>query len=264
MSAGLDFETKIFSKPRAPELLTHALSKSSYKPEPIALGANTDPYQPAEQDLGITREILQVLSEHDHPVGIVTKSHRVVRDLDLLRPMAAKGLANVFVSVTTLDPELWRRMEPRASSPVKRLEAVRELSAAGVPVGVLASPMIPALNDAELERILSRCAEAGASAGGYILLRLPLELRELFTEWLELHYPDRAAHVLNLIRGARAGELYRSEFGTRMRGTGAYADLLAKRFGVALRQLGLSERLPALDVTRFKRPARSGEQLSLF
>lgn len=208
--------------------------------------------------------MLEVLSRYEHPVGVVTKSHSVLRDLDLLAPMAARGLLNVFISVTTLDPELARRMEPRASTPNKRLDAVRELSAAAIPVGVLASPMIPALNDSELEEILAASADAGARAAGYILLRLPLELKDLFREWLDAHYPNKTSHVLSLMREAREGELYRAEFGQRMRGTGPYAELLARRFRVAAKKRGLGQDLPALDVTRFRRPLRPGHQFSLF
>ena len=264
LSPGLDFETKILSKPKAAELLRKELAKPSYRPETIAIGANTDPYQPVERELEITRSVLEVLSEHHHPVAIVTKSSMVLRDLDLLTPMAEKGLAHVLVSVTTLDLELARVMEPRASTPEKRLEALRGLSDGGVPCGVLASPMIPALNDAELESILESCAEAGASSAGYILLRLPLELKELFREWLEAHYPDKANHVLNLMKEAHGGALYRSEFGQRMRGSGAYADLLEKRFRVAARKFGLDERLDSLDSSQFLRPVAPGEQLGLF
>lgn len=264
LSPGLDFETKILSKPNAAELVERSLSRPGYRAQPIAIGANTDPYQPVERDLEITRSVLEVLLSFHHPVAIVTKSHTVLRDLDVLAPMAAKGLANVFVSVTSLDPELARHMEPRASSPQRRIDTVRELSAAGVPVGVLASPMIPALNDAELEEILNVSAKAGARAAGYILVRLPLELKDLFTEWLDAHYPDKTAHVLNLIRETRDGALYRSEFGTRMRGTGVYADLLEKRFNVGLQRAGLADRLAPLDVTQFEPPERTGDQLSLF
>ncbi len=258
LSPGLDFETRIFSKPKAPELLRQELAKPKYRPEPIALGANTDPYQPAEREHRITRGVLEVLAEHEHPVGIVTKSHLVLRDLDLIAPMAEKGLAHVFLSITTLEPELASRMEPRASTPRKRLSVISELSAAGVPCGVLASPMIPALNDSELERILEASAAAGATSAGYILLRLPLELKELFPEWLEAHYPDKAAHVLSLMRQAHGGELYRSQFGERMRGTGPYAAILEKRFRVAARKLGLDEPLPPLDTTRFRRSGQLG------
>jgi DNA repair photolyase len=265
LSPGLDFETRIFSKPKAAELLRGELSRPSYRCEVLALGANTDPYQPVEREQRITRSILEVLAEHDHPVSVVTKSQLVLRDLDLLAPMAAKRLSSVFVSITTLDPDLARRMEPRASTPEKRLETLRGLREAGVPCGVLASPMIPALNDSELERILKAAAEAGAESANYILLRLPLELKELFAEWLDAHYPDKAQHVQNLVRETRGGELYRSGFGERMRGTGVYADLLEKRFRVAAHKYGLDRTRPPLDTTRFRPPRRAaGAQMSLF
>lgn len=266
LSPGLDFETRIFSKPEAAELLRRELSKPGYRCQTLALGANTDPYQPVEKEHRITRSILELLSERDHPVSIVTKSNLVLRDADLLVPMAERRLASVFVSVTTLDRELARKMEPRAPTPAKRLEAIEALSRLGVPVGVLASPMIPAVNDSELERILEAAAAAGAGAAGYIMVRLPLELKELVTEWLEEHFPSRAQHVLHLIRDTRAGKLYRSGFGERMRGTGPYAALLAERFRVAAARLGLDGALAPLDVSRFRppRPELPGGQLSLF
>jgi DNA repair photolyase len=264
LSPGLDFETRIFSKPKAAELLREELAKKSYVCQVIALGANTDPYQPVEKDLGITRSILEVLSEHEHPVSIVTKSQLVLRDRDILAPMAAKNLASVFVSITTLDPELARRMEPRASTPEKRLEAVRKLSEAGIPCGVLASPMIPALNDSELERILKEGAAAGAVTAGYVLLRLPLELKDLFSEWLETHYPTRARHVESLVRETRDGAMYQAEFGKRMRGTGPYAELLQKRFRAACGRYGLDAPRPPLDTSRFRRPHLPGDQMALF
>ena len=208
LSPGLDFESRIFSKPDAAKKLREQLSKQGYRPQVIALGANTDPYQPAERELKITRSILEVMEEFQHPVGIVTKSNLVLRDLDLLRALAADNLVNVMVSITTLDRQLARRMEPRAPTPERRLEAMSDLAEAGVPVCVLASPMIPGLNDSELESILKSASEAGASSAGYVLIRLPLEVKELFTEWLETHYPTKASHVLNLIRGAREGKLY--------------------------------------------------------
>jgi DNA repair photolyase len=263
LSPGLDFETKIFSKPNAAALLRDELGRRGYTPQVLALGANTDPYQPAERDLKITRSVLEVLADFQHPVSIITKSALVVRDLDLLAPMAAKRLAHVYLSVTTLDPELARRMEPRASSPSKRIGAIRALAAGGIPVGVLSSPMIPFLNDWELERILEAAAEAGATSAGYVLLRLPHELKGLFEEWLHEHYPLKAKHVLGLVRDTRGGELYRSEFGERMRGDGAYADVLAKRFELARTRLGLNERPKYFDHTRF-RARRNTDQLSLF
>jgi DNA repair photolyase len=264
LSPGLDFETRIFSKPEAPELLRAELAKPGYRPAVIALGANTDPYQPVERELRITRRLLEVLLEHEHPASVVTKSHLVLRDLDLLVPMAQRGLASVFVSVTTLDADLARRMEPRAATPELRLDAIRRLAAAAVPVGVLASPMIPALNDAELEGILEAASSAGARTAGYILLRLPLELKELFAEWLQAHYPAKTSHVLNLLRETRGGALYRSGFGERMRGTGPYARLLEERFRLASRRHGLDAPLPPLDVTRFRPPRPAGAQLQLF
>ncbi|MGH9749020.1 MAG: PA0069 family radical SAM protein, partial [Candidatus Polarisedimenticolia bacterium] len=230
LSPGLDFETKIFSKPEAAALLRGELSRPGYRCAVIALGANTDPYQPAERRLRITRSILEVLLEFRHPVGIVTKSSLVLRDLDLLVAFAALRLASVYVSITTLDADLARRMEPRAASPARRLRTIQALARAGVPAGVLASPMIPGLNDPELERILEEAAAAGARSAGYILLRLPHEVKEIFTGWLEARYPLRAAKVLALIRETRGGNLYDPAFGERMRGSGPYADLLARRF----------------------------------
>jgi DNA repair photolyase len=261
LSPGLDFESKIFSKPDAPALLRKELSKRGYRCEMIALGANTDPYQPVERELEITRGILEVLAEHRHPVGIITKSHLVVRDLDILGEMARESLAAVFVSITTLDPELARRMEPRAATPSRRLDAVRELSQAGVPVGVLASPMIPGLNDAELEGILEAAAAAGARSAGYVLVRLPHEVKDLFEEWIRAHYPTRADHVLHLVRECRGGALYDSTWGVRMRGTGPVAELIERRYEIATRRLGLTDR-PSLDVTRFRVPGAA--QKSLF
>ena len=264
LSPGLDFETRIFSKPRAAELLREELARKSYVCQAIAVGANTDPYQPVERDLGITRSILEVLAEHEHPVSIVTKSQLVLRDRDILAPMAKKNLASVFVSITTLDPELARKMEPRASAPEKRLEALRGLSEEKIPCGVLASPMIPALNDSELEQILKEGSLAGAVTAGYVLLRLPLEIKDLFSEWLQENYPTKAKHVESLVRETRGGAMYQSEFGTRMRGTGAYAELLEKRFRAARSKYGLDRPRPPLDTGRFRRPVRRGDQMPLF
>ncbi|MGH9335032.1 MAG: PA0069 family radical SAM protein [Vicinamibacteria bacterium] len=264
LSPGLDFETRIFSKPKAAELLRKELSKPGYVCHPLALGANTDPYQPVERDLRIPRSIVEVLAEHDHPLSIVTKSQLVLRDVDLLAPMAKKNLASVFVSITTLDPDLARRMEPRASTPEKRLETLRGLSQEGIPCGVLASPMIPALNDSELERILKEGSEAGATTAGYVLLRLPLELKDLFSEWLQTHYPAKAKHVEALVRETRGGGLYQSEFGTRMRGTGPYAELLEKRFRAAVKKFDLNRPRPALDTSLFRRTSLPGAQMRLF
>src|SRR6185369_12183282 len=266
MSPGLDFETRIFAKHDAPALLRKHLSRPSYRPQVIALGANTDAYQPAEGRLRITRSVLEVLAEFANPVALLSKSALVVRDIDILAPMASQRLAQVSISLTTLDPELARVMEPRASTPARRLQAIRKLSQAGIPVAVLAAPMIPGLNDWELERLLEAAAEAGASTASYVLVRLPLEIGELFTEWLHEHFPDRAAHVLELIRQTRGGKLYRSEFGVRMRGTGPYADMLEKRFDLASRRLGLDERAFRLDTTRFRVPSshQASAQLPLF
>ena len=263
LSPGLDFETKLFAKHDAAKLLEAEFAKPSYRPAVIALGANTDPYQPIERGLGITRQVLEVLWRARHPVALITKSNLVLRDLDILSEMAAHDLARVYVSVTTLDPALARRMEPRAPTPARRLEAIRGLAAAGVPVGVLAAPMIPALNDAELDSILDACAKAGARSAGYVLLRLPLEIKELFTEWLEAHYPDRKDHVLNLLRQARGGKLYDSAWGRRMRGGGAYAELLEKRFELACKKRGLNRRDWDLDCSKFQRPVLPGGQLPL-
>jgi len=262
LSPGLDFETRLFAKPDAARLLERELEQPGYRPEVIALGANTDPYQPIERDRGITRQILEVLWRTRHPLAIVTKSNLVLRDLDILAPMAAGGLVRVMISVTTLDRALARRMEPRAPTPARRIEAIEKLSGAGVPVGVLASPMIPALNDAELETILESCAAAGADSANYILLRLPLEIKNLFIEWLETHYPDRKGRVLSLLRQSRDGKLYDSAFGKRMTGGGPYAELIEHRFKLACRRYGLNERDFALDATQFIRPR--GSQLDLF
>jgi len=265
LSAGLDFETRIFSKPNAAELLRHQLGRPSYEPAPLALGANTDAYQPAERRLGITRSVLEVLAEHCHPVGILTKSELVLRDVDLLSEMATQRLAHVFVSITTLDGELARRMEPRAAAPHRRLEIVRALSNAGVPTGVLVSPMIPALNDHELDRILAAAREAGATRAGTILLRLPHELRELFEEWLEAHYPLRKDRVLRRVREARGGKLNDPRFGSRMRGRGHYASMLQARFAAATRRLGFARGRFAFDLSQFRRPNNHADkQLRLF
>jgi DNA repair photolyase len=264
LSPGLDFETRIFAKLEAPGLLRRELARPGYRCEAVALGANTDPYQPAERRLRITRRILEVLAECDHPVSIVTKSNLVLRDLDVLGPMAARGLAAIYVSITTLDLDLARRMEPRAPTPGRRLEALRGASAAGVPVGVLASPMIPGINDTELEAILEAAAAAGASTAGMILVRLPHEVRRLFEDWLVAHYPDRAKRVLHRLREMRGGRLNDPRFGTRMSGEGVHAELLQRRFDVACRRLRLDLDRPALDTTRFRPPAAPAAQGRLF
>lgn len=253
-SPGLDFETEIYAKHDAATLLEAALRKPGYRPAPLALGANTDPYQPAERTLGITRAVLQVLARFDHPVVITTKGALVTRDLDLLAPMAAKGLAKVAVSVTTLDPRLARAMEPRASTPTRRLEAIGTLTAAGIPVSVMAAPIIPGLNDQELEAILEAAAGQGARGAGYVALRLPLEIKDLFREWLETTVPDRAARVISLTRQMRGGQDYDARWRVRQTGTGPLADLLAARMARARRRFGLETPAFALDCSRFHVP----------
>jgi len=246
LSPGLDFETQLLFKPDLPELLARELAKPGYVPRVVTLGANTDPYQPIERTTKLTRRTLEVLERFGHPVSIVTKGAGVLRDLDILARMARRDLVRVCMSVTTLDAKLARIMEPRAASPARRLEAIRQLTAQGVPVAVLAAPMIPGINDAELERILEASAAAGATMAGYVLLRLPLELRQLFEEWLHQHYPDRAARVLALIRQTRGGKLYDADFERRQRGEGAYAEMLAQRFENAVRRFGLERRAEAM------------------
>ena len=263
-SPGLDFETKLFAKHDAAELLRQELSKKGYRPATLALGANTDPYQPIERQLRITRRILEVLAEAKHPFGIITKSDLVLRDLDLLAPLAEQRLVRICLSLTTLDRGLARALEPRASSPPKRLTAIRRLNEAGVPVAVLTAPMIPALNDHELEALLEAAAEAGAEAASYILLRLPQEIGPLFEEWLEAHAPDRKSRVLEQIRSARGGKLYDSTWGKRMRGEGPYALVLKRRFELACKRLGLDRRSWDLNTSIFRPPRRDVDQLALF
>ncbi len=254
LSPGLDFETQLTFKPDVAEQLERELAKPGYVPRPITLGSNTDPYQPVERTLGLTRAVLEVLDHTSHPVSIVTKSAGVLRDLPILARMARRNLVRVWISVTTLDNELARRMEPRAATPQRRLGGLQGLREASVPAGVLAAPMIPGLNDAELERILEAASKAGADYAGYVLLRLPLELQSMFETWLRQHYPQRAKHVLNLVRETRAGALYDSRFGLRQTGTGPYADLLAQRFNVAIRKFGLRAERERLDTSLFTRP----------
>ena len=263
LSAGLDFEARLFAKPDAPRLLERELSKPGYKVKPIAIGTNTDPYQPIEREWRIMRQLLEVLEKANHPVMIVTKSALVTRDIDILAKMAAEGLAKVAISVTTLDRKLARLMEPRASTPSRRLEAVRQLTDAGIPTGVLASPLIPALNDHELERILDAAQAAGAVSASYILLRLPLEVSPLFRDWLLRHYPDRYRHVMSLIKSMRGGKDYDAEFGKRMKGEGPYAWQISRRFEMATKRLGLARRGVALRDDLFVRPDGAGVQLSL-
>jgi DNA repair photolyase len=265
-SPGLDFETKIVFKPEAAVLLEKELGKPNYVPQPIVLGSNTDPYQPVERTLNITRSLLEVLERFNHPLTIVSKSAGMLRDADILGRMAKLHLVRVFLSITTLNPTLARAMEPRAASPARRLAAITELTQAGIPTGVLAAPMIPGLNDSELEHILQEAARAGAISGGITLLRLPLELADLFTTWLNTHVPERAGHVLSLIRQMRGGKLNEPNFHARFSGQGPYAEMLAARFTRAAKQYGLSAERFALDTTKFLRPnaRQAAEQLSLF
>ena len=262
-SPGLDFETRLYAKVNAAELLTRELARRGYVAKPIALGAVTDPYQPIERSWLITRSLLEVLSASRHPVGIVTKSGLVTRDIDILGPMAAQGLAKVAISVTTLDRRLARSMEPRAVTPAKRLEAIRELAAAGIPVAVMVAPIIPGLNDHEIEDILEAAREAGATSAGYVMLRLPLELKELFREWLATDHPDRASRVISLIQDVHGGRDYRAEFGLRQRGSGPIAHLVATRFKLALRRLGLNQRNFKLRCDLFTPPETATGQLRL-
>jgi DNA repair photolyase len=264
LSPGLDFESKLYMKPDAPELLERELSSAKYKPQVIAIGTNTDPYQPIERRFGIMRRVLEVLERAGHPVGIVTKSHLVTRDIDILARMAERNLVRVGISVTTLDAKLARTMEPRAPRPSRRLEALRQLSAVGVPTTVMAAPVIPAINDAEIERILEAGAACGAESAGYVLLRLPLELRDLFREWLQANFPDRENHVFSLIRQTRDGKDYDATFGKRMTGGGPYAWMIRKRFETACSRLGLNVQKTELTTAHFRRPGVLDEQLSLF
>jgi DNA repair photolyase len=264
LSPGLDFETRIFAKTNAAALLRKALAAPGYRASAIALGANTDPYQPAERELRITRSILEVLAECEHPFTIVTKNALVERDVDLVAPMAAKGMAHAYVSVTNLDAALARKLEPRASAPYRRLETIRRLAEAGIPVGVLVAPLIPFVTDRFMEEILERAREAGATSAGYILLRLPLEVAPLFKDWLATHYPLKAEHVISLVRQTRGGKEYESGFGVRQTGRGNFADLVGKRFDLACERLGFVRRgREPLDTSRF-RPPRTGPQLDLF
>jgi DNA repair photolyase len=263
-SAGLDFERQIYVKVNAVELLRRELGEKRYRPKPIAMGTNTDPYQPAERQHRLTRGILEVLLETRHPTTIVTKSALVVRDIDILSEMAKLGLVRVGLSVTSMDHILSRKMEPRASTPEKRLEAIRLLAAAGIPSGVMAAPMIPAVNDMEMERILDAGAAQGAQWAGMVLLRLPGEVREIFREWLLRHYPDRVKHVLSLVRETRGGKDYNSAWGERMTGEGAYATLMQQRFARARERFGLDRKLPALRTDLFTPPRAEEAQLELF
>lgn len=265
LSPGLDFESKLFAKPNAAQLLEKELAKPGYEVAPIAMGTNTDPYQPVEQRYRITRSLLEVLSAYNHPVTILTKSARIVRDIDILSSLAERNLVRVALSVTTLDPKLARALEPRASTPSRRMEAIGLLSQAGIPTGAMIAPIIPALNDMEIEKILTGLAYAGAREANFVILRLPLEIRDIFVEWLHAHVPDRANHVLSLIRQMRGGKDYDAAWGERQSGTGPYAWQIARRFEIATKKLGIGygrREIRSLDCTQFRVPGR-GKQLEL-
>ena len=263
LSPGLDFETRLFVKPDAARLLEAELAEPGYEPRTIAIGTNTDPYQPIERQYRLMPQILQVLSDANHPVGIVTKSALVTRDIPILASMAERGLAKVALSVTTLDRHLARALEPRAATPSKRLEAIQQLSAAGIPVTIMTAPLIPALNDSELERLLEAGHAAGAREAGYVMLRLPLEVSPIFREWLRTHYPDRLEHVMSVLRGMRGGKDYDAQWGTRQRGKGPYAWMIGRRFEVAAKRLGLNVERRRLRTDLFVPPVPVGGQLKL-
>ena len=264
LSPGIDFESKLFFKPDAARLLEAELSKKGYKPERVHIGGNTDPYQPAVRKLKITRGVLEVLERFGNPLSVITKSNLIVRDVDILARMAGRNLATAAISITTLDRSLARAMEPRAATPGKRLAAVRALSEAGVPVGVMFAPCIPGLNDHEMEAVLEAAAGAGARWASYVTLRLPLEIKDLFREWLEEARPDRARRVMSLVRQSRGGLDYDPRWGTRMVGTGPLADLMKARFAVAVKKHGLLKPNVPVDLTQFKVPVRAGGQMDLF
>ncbi len=264
LSPGLDFESKLFFKPDAARLLEAELSSPRYRPEVIHIGGNTDPYQPQERQLRVTRSVIEVLTRFGHPFTVITKSALILRDLDLLAPAAALGLARVAISITSLDRRLARSMEPRAATPERRLGAVRALSDAGVPVVVMFAPCIPGLNDHEMDAVLERAAAAGATGAGYVALRLPLEIKDLFREWLDTDHPDRARRVMSLVRQMRGGKDYDAQWGTRMKGVGPIAELMAQRFRAAKKRYGLDGSLAALDLTQFRVPPKAGDQLGLF
>ncbi len=263
LSAGLDFESKLFAKPDAAKILEREITKPGYQVKPIAIGTNTDPYQPIEKQWKIMRSILEVLDKHNHPVGIVTKSGLVVRDIDILAPMAVKGLAKVALSITTLDKNLARSMEPRCSTPSKRLEAIKQLNEAGIPTSVMVAPIIPGLNDHELERILDAAHAMGAKEASYVLLRLPLEVAPIFKEWLLRHYPERYRHVMSLIRSMRGGKDYDAQWGKRMKGTGPYAWQISRRVEMSCKRLGINTARRQLRTDLFIEPKPATEQLSL-
>jgi DNA repair photolyase len=271
LSPGLDFESRIYAKVNAPELLERELSKKSYVPEPIALGVNTDAWQPVERELRLTRRVIEVLSARGHPFAAITKSSLIERDLDLLAPMAARGQFMAAITITTLDAEIARTLEPRAATPARRLRTIRTLSEAGIPVGVSIAPVIPFVTEPDMERVLEACAEAGASNASYIVLRLPWEVAPLFKDWLAAHFPDRAERVMSRVRDMRGGKDYDANFATRMKGEGLWADLLKQRFHQAVRRLGLNERRRGiLDMSQFMRtaptagPVRDDPQMNLF
>ncbi|HYD88167.1 MAG TPA: PA0069 family radical SAM protein [Vitreimonas sp.] len=264
LSPGLDFETKLFVKANAAELLEQELAKPNYRPRTIMMGGVTDIYQPIERGYGVTRSILKVMEKWRHPVALITKSQLVIRDIDILARLAERGLAKAAVSVTTLDRRIARVMEPRAAAPHRRIEAIRMLADAGVPVTVMVAPIVPAINDREIESILEECAKAGARSAGYVVLRLPLEIKDLFREWLAQHFPDRATRVMTLVRQMRGGRDYDPEWGKRQKGEGPYAKLIADRFAAALRRFGLDKPTLALDHTQFRRPIEAGGQPDLF
>jgi DNA repair photolyase len=260
LSPGLDFESRIFAKVNAPELLRQELAKPSYMPEPIALGVNTDAYQPCERELNITRRVLEILRDCEHPVGLITKSSLIERDIDLLAPMAAKHQAAAAITITTLDPLIARTLEPRAAAPARRLRTIRTLTDAGIPVSVSIAPVIPFVTEPDLEHILSAVAEAGAISASYIVLRLPWEVSPLFQQWLQTHFPERAQRVMNRVRDMRGGKDYDATFGKRMQGEGIWADLIRQRFEKATDRLGIGKRLgrfQSLDASHFKRPAKA-------
>lgn len=264
LSSGLDFETKLFVKANAAELLEAEFSKPSYRPKTIMLGGVTDIYQPIERGYGVTRAILEVMERWRHPVALITKSQLVMRDIDILARLAERGLAKAAISVTTLDRRIARVMEPRAAAPHRRVEAIRALAQAGVPVTVMVAPVVPAINDSEIETILEECAKAGASSAGYVVLRLPREIKTLFREWLEARFPDRATRVMSIVRQMRGGRDYDPEWGKRQRGEGPYAKLIADRFARACKRLGLDKPSLPLDHTQFRRPLAAGDQGDLF
>jgi DNA repair photolyase len=268
LSPGLDFETRLYAKTNAAALLREELGKPGYRPAPIALGANTDCYQPIERKYKITRQILEVLAECEHPVTMVTKSALIERDLDLLTELSSKNLVKVFVSIGTLDRTLARKLEPRAASPQRRIDILKKLSSSGVPCGVMVAALIPALNDKTLEQVLETAAAAGATEAAYVIMRLPHELKDIFKEWLAAHYPERAQHVISIVRQMRGGKDNDPNFGSRMTGTGNYAELIEKRFDIACRRHGLNGHgagrdRPELDCSRFRPPSRHG-QMTLF